>query len=104
MYRGSTPEIKINLPEKVDLSEMKEIWVTVKNFYTTITKKLSEGDVIVDAEHNNVKIGLNQEETLSLSPGQAKVQVRFLTNGEQSFPTNEMVMTVKDILEGGVIS
>lgn len=104
MYRGSTPEITIVLPDKVDLEEMSQIWVTIKNFYTKITKSLTDGDVTVDAENHKVKIALTQEETLSLSPGEAKVQVRFLTTADIAFPTNEMVMTVKDILEGGVIS
>lgn len=104
MYRGSTPVIKINLPDKVDLENVSEIWVTIKNFYTKITKKLSEDNVDVDVEGHNVKIGLTQEETLTLSPGEARVQVRFLTDNGQSFPTNEMIIQVNDILEGGVIS
>lgn len=104
MYRGSTPEIKIILPEAVPLDQMKEIWFTVKNFNVKITKKLSDGDVMNYPDDHFVKMGLTQEETLSLSRGDVKIQLRFLEESGQSYSTNTMLTTVDDILEDGVIS
>lgn len=104
MYRGTTPTITFTLPDKVDLTDIHEIWVTFKNYYQTFTVKYTEGRVTIDSENNKISVELTQEETLTLSAGDIYMQLRICTMDHKAFVADpKRVFKLHDILEDGVI-
>lgn len=106
MVRGTTPKIKIDLPIETDLNDISEVWLTFKNFYNKLTLKYSDNDVIITntEDEKSIHCILTQEQTLNFSSGDVKIQARFLAKSGSAFATKEMMTTVSDILEDGVIT
>lgn len=102
MYRGTTPRLTFAFPDNVDLSVMSEIWVTIKSLSHKETFKMSEGKVTI--EDRLVVLELTQEDTLNFTSGLAKIQIRMLTNNDESLCSTIKELQIKDVLENGVIS
>ena len=103
MFRGTTPTevYKINNTD-VDLSECKQIWVTIVDWSTTeYTWNISR--LTIDAAEKTVSLTLTQEETLAFTPGQAYAQLRFLYNNDTAFASKRIGFNIEDVKKGGVI-
>ena len=101
MYRGTTPTLYLELETEIDLSDVTELFVTIKSPRVEINKSLS--DVQIDNDLKVITVSFTQEETLRLFKGNADVQVRFkLSNGLAYASTIESV-EVERILKDGVI-
>lgn len=103
MYRGTTPTevYKINNAD-VDLSECKQIWVTIVDWstkeYTWDIDRLT-----IDAGEHTVSLTLTQTETLKFVPGQAFTQLRFLYNDDSAFASKRIGLNIEDVRKDGVI-
>jgi len=104
MIRGTTPTevYKINNAD-VDLSECKQIWVTIVD-WSTAEYKWDLSRLTVDAGEHTVSLTLTQTETLAFTPGAAYAQLRFLYNDDSAFASKRIGFTIEDIKKGGVIS
>ena len=101
MYRGTTPCLKLTLDTDLDLSTVKQLWVTLKNISVEITK--TEADVDINSADKYIIFTLTQKETLSIIAGKVSVQVRLLLDDGRAFATNVKQVVVNDILKGGVL-
>ena len=101
MYRGTTPCLKLTLDTNLDLSKVKQLWVTLKNISVEITK--TEADVNINSADKYIIVTLTQKETLSIIAGKVSVQVRLLLDDGRAFATNVKQVVVNDILKGGVL-
>lgn len=106
MYRGTTPTITINIKnEDIQLSSMKEIWVTLKSLRCekTYSKVKNELAVIEDENHKQIQIVMSQEDTLKFVNGSVKLQVRFLDVADRAYTTNIVETSMNGILKDGEI-
>lgn len=101
MYRGTTPCLRLTLDTDLDLSTVKQLWVTLKNISVEITK--TEADVDINSADKYIIVTLTQKETLSIIAGKVSVQVRLLLDDGRAFATNVKQVVVNDILKGGVL-
>lgn len=85
--RGSTFSFTLSLPEEMDISDAKQVWVTfTQNGIEKINKALS--DVSIDV--NKITVSLTQNDTLKFHTGSAEMQTRILTHDDESlvqYPT-----------------
>lgn len=100
MTRGTTPTIILKLKTDLQMSEMKQIWVTMKNLVFEKTYQI--GDIQI-TEDNSLVIQLSQEDTLKFCSGDVNVQVRLLNNSDKAYASNIKSLSVKSILKEGVI-
>lgn len=100
MIRGTTPIITLRIESDIDLRLCKQIWATMRQADTEVTKEMSE----LTVEKNCIRIDLSQSDTLALDPGQLYVQVRGLTAAGSAFATRIASMKVERILKEGEIS
>ena len=99
--RGTTPNITIELPNTVDLSNIKTVWVTIEQNKELVIDKLTD-DVTIN--NNNISYRLTQDETLSLKAGvSAYIQTRLLNNNEIAYATQREHIAIDDIIKDGVI-
>lgn len=99
--RGSTFSFTLSLPEEMDISDAKQVWVTfTQNGKEKINKSIE--DVTIDV--NKIIVTLTQEETLSLHTGSAEMQTRILTHDDTSLVQYPIIdWEVVPILKEGVI-
>ena len=101
MYRGTTPTLLLELDTELDLSNVSEMWVTLKSPTVEVTKTFNE--VIFDSEHNTITVILSQEETLQFYKGKTEVQVRIRVASGLAYATDIATVEVGKILKEGVI-
>ena len=80
--RGSTPEIRIVVPEEACIldQDLYEALVTFKcSGMVPLTKKYTDGDLEADATTNTLSCRLSQEETLAMKASTGAVQLKILT-------------------------
>lgn len=106
IIRGSTPTLRINVKSDVDLSLMKDIWVTLRNNVNEVTYKLSESSIVIETteDKNLLIIKMSQTETLTFTTGPVKIQVRFLDNNNDAFASQILNLSIGDVLKEGVMS
>lgn len=76
--RGTTPTYILTFDEQsLDLTEANNVYVTFRKGAKALTK--TGNDIEVSAKQ--VRVYLNQKETLSFSTGEVKVQVNWTTYG-----------------------
>lgn len=73
MVQATTPTFVLSLPETVDLSEAENVYFTIRQNQTLITKS---GENITVAG-NTVYVPLSQAETVRLYNGVAKIQLNW---------------------------
>lgn len=100
MRRGTTPTISVDLD--FDTDEAQEVWFTIKQGKTEITKE--KGDII--KTDNGFEVTLTQSETLELDENgpACMAQVRILTPEGKAIASNVVYIDVEQILKDGVIS
>lgn len=76
MRRGSTSCTTLTVPESLDLTAAKAVYVTFAQGSRLLTKKT--GDPGVSIEAHTVRITMTQEETLSFATGPVEIQLRWL--------------------------
>ena len=64
MYRGTTPTLIFKINSSIDLSNIKQVWITFEDAdETTFTKD----DVTIDSENKRIILELTQEQTLKFT-------------------------------------
>lgn len=80
MYRGTTPTLIFNINSSIDLSNIKQVWITFEDAdKTTFTKD----DVTIDAENKRIMLELTQEQTLKFT-GKINCQIRILDSNDKA--------------------
>lgn len=106
MYRGTTPNLYLELETDLDLANAKEIWLTVESQRSILNKEKEDIEVRT-TEDPGVQLliaSLTQKDTLRLTEGKAKVQVRILMNNGKAYSTDIAYIDVNQILRDGVIT
>lgn len=101
MKRGTTPTLKLKVTG-IDVSILTSIYITLEQGIKELTK--SGDDVVVDPEENALYIYLTQEETLDFKDGDAKIQLRAITDNDTAIASNIKTVPIGHILKEGVIS
>ena len=103
MYRGTTPTLvyNINSDSELNLSSMKQIWVTLKNL--CYEKTYEKKELIINDEEKKIEIKLTQEDTLRFTKGSVKTQIRFLDENDSAYASNIEEVDINNILKEGVI-
>ena len=80
MYRGTTPTLIFNINSSIDLSSIKQVWITFEDAdETTFTKD----DVAIDVENKRIILELTQEQTLKFT-GKINCQMRILDSNDKA--------------------
>lgn len=74
MVQATTPTFVLSLPETVDLSEAENVYFTIRQNQTLITK--SGENITVDGQ--TVYVPLSQAETVRFLDGVAKIQLNWV--------------------------
>lgn len=111
MIRGTTPTIRAKIKSDIELSQMKDIWFTIKSSISERTYKYSEGEVLTEEKEDEqgimqrrVMVMMSQEDTLSFSAGKVKIQIRFLDASDVAYATKIIEKDMGAILKEGIIS
>ena len=99
MYRGTTPIIEIKVIG-IQLDELKNIYVTIKQHKQEVTKT---NDEIFIKEGNKIHVPLTQEDTLKFDNGSVQIQMRATTVDGSAIASNIKTCLMKEILKEGVI-
>ena len=102
MIRGTTPEYTLTV-EGFDLTD-QTVFVTVSQGVAAVTKTGSDISVVYDGENSDIMFSLTQQDTLSLKPGKASVQVRFIDAGGVAQATDIAELDVGQVLLERVIA
>lgn len=79
MIRGTTPRIIFKINNLEDFSEIKDVWISIKNKNCSLLNKsyLNE-EVDLDEDKMTISAGFTQEETLKFSMPLVKAQLKIL--------------------------
>jgi hypothetical protein len=99
MTRGTTPSYIITIKDLDDLAG-NHVEVDIKQGAALL--QFEDDDVIID--ENTIKITLTQEQTLTLSAGSAKLQVRGIRQEGTVWASSIITVPVNPILRAGLIS
>lgn len=76
MIVATTPTLRLTLPDTIDLTEADQVYVTLAENKTVITKVLGDGMILADK--NIIEVYLSQEDTLQFkNNSMANVQVNW---------------------------
>lgn len=98
MRRGTTPTLKIRVTG-ANLSEMENIYVTIKQEGKEVTKTGDE----ISTEGDMILVPLTQEDTLKFRHSCVWVQMRATTKDGLAVASNIRMLEMKDVLMDGVI-
>ena len=73
MVQATTPTFILTLPDTVDLSEVENLYFTIEQNKTLLTKETE--DLTVDGQ--TVQVFLSQQETLQFRTGTASIQLNW---------------------------
>ncbi len=106
MYRGTTPNLYLELETDLDLSIASQIWVTVESSLSVLNKEKKDISVRAGEEPGwqVLVVPLSQKDTLKLTAGKAKIQVRILMPNNKAYSTEVECLDVNQILREGVIT
>lgn len=76
MRRGSTSATTLTVPESLDLTAAKAVYVTFAQGGKLLTKK--SGDPGLEIEANTLRVRMTQQETLDFAVGPVEIQLRWL--------------------------
>ncbi len=102
MLQGTTPVYELCI-EGYDLTD-KSVYVTISSGCKKVTKTGDDLAIAYDGEKSLVYFSLSQEETLSFEVGNAKIQVRFISEGGEAFGTETVTVKVRGSLLKQVIT
>ena len=99
MTRGTTPNLTFSFGEDVDMSLIDYAEVTInQNEKNIIIKRLEK-----DTEANVFRVFLSEQETLLLKAGKCRIQVKIKLNDGGIAASSIEILTVNEILNGGVM-
>lgn len=102
MRRGTTPYIEMQTDQ--DLTAFSYILFTIEDRTGTEVSVDSKSGMMT-VTSTSVTVKLTQEQTLSLSKGGVKMQLRAVdATGENAIASNIMNASLEDILKEGVLS
>lgn len=102
MRRGTTPYIEMQTDQ--DLTAFSYIVFTIED-RTGAEINVDNKSGMMTVTSSSVTVKLTQEQTLSLSKGGVKMQIRAVdATGENAIASNIMNASLEDILKEGVIS
>jgi len=106
MYRGTTPNLYLELETDLDLANAKEIWLTIQSQRSILNKEKEDIEVRTteDPGVQLLIVSLTQKDTLRLTEGKAEVQVRILMSNGKAYSTDIAYVDVNQILRDGVIT
>ena len=100
MTQATTPTFILTIPDSVDLTVIKNIYFTLKQGIYTIQKSGQD----LQIEGNTISVYLNQDDTVKLKTGDAKLQLNWTyEDGSRAcsnivqVPINENL--IKEVLE-----
>lgn len=76
MRRGSTSATTLTVPESLDLTAAKAVYVTFAQGGKLLTKK--SGDPGLEIEAHTVRVRMTQQETLDFFVGPVEIQLRWI--------------------------
>lgn len=85
--RGSTFSFTIKLPMEYDLTNAKQVWVDFAQNNKNVIR-LEKNDVRI--ANNLIMVDLTQDQTLAFNTGSARMQLRVLTENDQSLVEESM--------------
>jgi hypothetical protein len=95
--RGTTPTLKLKLPEKFDLELAKSVYATFTLVNgEAIIKDSIDGSVTV--EKNIAQVTLTQEETFKMVLGKIKVQLNWMYDDGKRWATKVKTVDVTEQL------
>lgn len=106
MYRGTTPNLYLELETDLDLATASQIWLTIESSLSVLNKDKKDINVR-STEEEGVQVlivSLTQADTLRLTAGKARVQVRILMPNGKAYSTEIGEIDVLKILKEGVIA
>ena len=103
MIRGTTPTNAFILPFYMEVADISALYVTYSQNGIVIVDK-SLNDVTISVKDNLiVTLKLNQEDTLKLSEGKVKIQIRLKTSDGVAMASNIINTYASEVLKDGVI-
>lgn len=102
--QGTTPTLIITLSdETIDLNEMAAVEVYIgQSGSARVVKRNGQENVVLNG--NVIAMTLTQKETLSLKPGSATVQIRYLTKTGEAFANRRKAyISIGDLISKNVI-
>lgn len=73
MVQATTPTFILTLPDTVDLSEVENLYFTIEQNKTLLTKETED----LTVEGQTVQVFLSQQETLQFRTGTASIQLNW---------------------------
>ena len=106
MIRGTTHVIYFHITnEEINLSDIKEAWICLRNKEIEYNWKYSTGKVFIDPAERMIYVALSQAETLSfVNDDKVFIQLRVLLNDDTALASEISKIEIKEILKDGVIS
>lgn len=102
MRRGSTSATTLTVPESLDLTAAKAVYVTFAQGSKLLTKK--SGDPGLEIEAHTVRVQMTQQETLDFAVGPVEIQLRWLMPDGTADGTEVAKVYNKGVLLPEVIS
>lgn len=100
--RGTTPTIKINVKNDIDLGAITVIWIYItQNNHVVIDKKLD--DVTFDNVNKVITLKLSQDDTLRLKVGDGLFQIRLLMADGTALATKASNIGIEEVYKDGII-
>lgn len=94
--RGTTPTFTLALPETVDLTAARNVYVSFKGGSRALTKSGSD----LDISPHSIDVYLDQKETLSFMQGTVDVQVNWTyANGRRAATLIKKIEMSPNLLE-----
>lgn len=98
MRRGTTPTLKIRITG-VDLDELENIYITIRQGNTEVTKTGHQ----LEVKDGIIYAAMTQEDTLKFHQSCVWIQMRATTKDGLAVASNIRMVEMKDILKDGVI-
>ena len=102
MRRGSTSATTLTVPDSLDLTAAKAIYVTFAQGSKLLTKK--SGDPGLEIEAHVCRVRMTQQETLDFSVGLVEIQLRWLMPDGTADATEVAKVYNKGVLLSEVIT
>ena len=99
MVQATTPTFTLTLPNTIDLSEAEHIVFSLEQDFVSVHK--DESDMTIN--ENVVTVSLNQDDTVSLSKGFAKIQLNWTYDDGTRAATKVKTVDVSENLFRDVI-
>ena len=106
IIRGTTPTLVFKIKnENMDLSDVAEIWITLKTKAGTRSKEKTYDidDVTIDTQNGEVSLSLSQEDTLYFEDTNILIQIRLRMNDDAAYASTIIKTSIGQILKEGVI-